>query len=784
MHIKFIDRGSGRGSDAIDYILSEQDHTKQPRPYPPKVLRGNPKQVATLADSLTFSKKYSSAVISFHPDDKPTSEQIKEVLNGFERVAFAGLEHDQYTYTAALHREKESEHIHIIIPRVELSTGKSFNPAPPGWQKDFDPLRDHYNEKYSWKTPDISLKPENARITQPELDALRCGTRAEIKKTIEQYLLSEAEEGNIENREDIIESLQSIGFEIPRQGKNYITIHDTESNTRIRLKGAIYEQHWRPEQTLEAENSSETERDRNTDEARARTAYSELENRISKRAEYNQQRYPKAESKPTTRTHRNKKQKSEPSKRSEKNDDTGLDQAKLDSDNSLSDYLHKQLRTDALHINAHPEPNNTDRKKRKNIKDTEKSGQLDKIQQVQREIMRPDRQERTSLPRWLHDLKKRLRIEAEYDRARAEFNNRIRKFIESIQAGYDKFRKADQELKRASSELSTAERRTYQAIQPSGQTLRRGIRTERENRADELEQFKTEINLVEYAARLGYRIDKDESTKNSKSMRLNDDKIIITTDEDGHGIYFSARDTADNGSIIDFVQKRKELNLGQVRKELRAFRGFTDVQDYRAYTKPKPVDKNTAQVAYYLAQADFTDSHPYLVHERSISSDTLKDNRFSRSVKIDNRGNAIFTHYNGQGISGYEIKNHDFTGFAKGGKKGVWYSSNIMRAKRIVIVESAIDALSHAELKQTSEETAYVSIAGSMSASQLELIKKVVNGKKVIIATDNDKSGEHYAEQIKEVNPDAVRETAHGKDWNEDLKVKRELNSDRELELY
>jgi hypothetical protein len=78
------------------------------RPYAPYVLRGSPETTGKLADSLGFSKKYSSAVIAFHPTDSPTDTEIQEVLDGFEKVAFSGLKSDQYTYTAVLHKEKES----------------------------------------------------------------------------------------------------------------------------------------------------------------------------------------------------------------------------------------------------------------------------------------------------------------------------------------------------------------------------------------------------------------------------------------------------------------------------------------------------------------------------------------------------------------------------------------------------------------------------------------------------------------------------------------------------
>lgn len=63
MHIKFIGRGEGKGSQATDYIMSTHDHTGKKRLIEPEVLRGNPEQTGKLADSLDFKHKYRSAVI-------------------------------------------------------------------------------------------------------------------------------------------------------------------------------------------------------------------------------------------------------------------------------------------------------------------------------------------------------------------------------------------------------------------------------------------------------------------------------------------------------------------------------------------------------------------------------------------------------------------------------------------------------------------------------------------------------------------------------------------------
>ena len=51
-----------------------------------------------------------------------------------------------------------------------------------------------------------------------------------------------------------------------------------------------------------------------------------------------------------------------------------------------------------------------------------------------------------------------------------------------------------------------------------------------------------------------------------------DDKIIIKRESDGHYVYFNVRDDADNGTIIDFVLRRRSRSSGGVRKELRSRR--------------------------------------------------------------------------------------------------------------------------------------------------------------------------------------------------------------------
>jgi hypothetical protein len=226
-------------------------------------------------------------------------------------------------------------------------------------------------------------------------------------------------------------------------------------------------------------------------------------------------------------------------------------------------------------------------------------------------------------------------------------------------------------------------------------------------RDSELDNFKRKIDLRQYAAEQGYTLDKRESWRGSAVMRNGGDKVVIKLDGDGHYVYFSVRDERDNGSIIDFVQHRKRLSLGEVRKELRPWLrppasspSFAGSPSLLAAPFPalEKTGKNRMQVETEYRRMRDAPRHPYLERERRLPAALLGSDRFAGRIRIDGHGNAVFPHFDEQGLCGYELKNRNFTGFAKGGEKGLWLSHTKPDDDRAVFAESAIDALSHAAL--------------------------------------------------------------------------------------
>ena len=244
MHIKFIARGTGSARAAVDYLLGERDAAGNLRDGV-EVLRGDPGQVAAVADALDFEHKYTSGVIAWAPEDNPTDAQIEAVLDRFEKTAWAGLEPDRYAWTAVEHRERGGGvHVHVLAARCDLETGKSLNIAPPGWQKTFGPLRDGFNHTHGWSRPD---DPARARAQQPGhralIDAakLRAGLQVEAdpRELIRDYLLQQVELGLVRTRDDVVAALKEARLEVPRQGDSYVTARDPGDREAVAAEGSV-----------------------------------------------------------------------------------------------------------------------------------------------------------------------------------------------------------------------------------------------------------------------------------------------------------------------------------------------------------------------------------------------------------------------------------------------------------------------------------------------------------------------------------------------------------------
>ncbi|NKF14398.1 relaxase/mobilization nuclease domain-containing protein [Rhizobium sp. BUS002] len=244
----------------------------------------------SLIDACPHQWTYRAGVIAFTAQDAPSHVQQRQVMDAFESLAFAGLEADQRDMLWVRHSHEGRVELHFVTPRMELASGRSLNIAPPGYQKHYDALRDVLNKEHGWNDP---MAPERSRETVSLIESVR---RGDARELIHDWIVQRIETGEIRDRPSMTEALAAAGFDLPRAGKNYITVRDPETDERWRLKGDLFREDWTRENTLErALERAAGEPSRSgsrldaiaPDELRDR-----LERSLEARASYHRDRYP------------------------------------------------------------------------------------------------------------------------------------------------------------------------------------------------------------------------------------------------------------------------------------------------------------------------------------------------------------------------------------------------------------------------------------------------------------------------------------------------------------
>lgn len=229
---------------------------------------------------------------------------------------------------------------------------------------------------------------------------------------------------------------------------------------------------------------------------------------------------------------------------------------------------------------------------------------------------------------------------------------------------------------------------------------------------------------------------------------------------------------------MDFLQNRGAGSLGMVRKTLRDWLGTSrPVFQLPLFVQElQPVSRDRAGVIAEWEKAAPCAALPYLTG-RGLGPDVLGLPLFIGRVRVDHRNNALFPHYDKEGLCGFEVKNKGFTGFASGGIKGLWYSEAKTTDGRLVLVESAIDAMSF-DVLFGDQHTRYMSTGGELNPQQPTLLRgameKLHPSAEIVLAFDDDEGGEKITKEVEAAAP-AGRKLVRlrpegGKDWNQVLK--------------
>jgi hypothetical protein len=248
MIVGFSRHCKGGGSGPVNYLTQDTNPDGSARTPLPQVVRGDAQLVCMLIDAVPFERTYTSGVLSFAPGEIITPAMEQAIMDGFERVAFAGLEAERYSILWVRHRHAGHHELHFVTPRLELLSGKSLNIHPPGRVSKalFDTFRSQVNAEYGFADPDDPARARDVslpnHIAKLQADATRKGKAldADIREAITAYVRREVEAGRIEDQAGVVRYLKNAGYDITREGEDYITVMHPETKKRLRLKGGLY----------------------------------------------------------------------------------------------------------------------------------------------------------------------------------------------------------------------------------------------------------------------------------------------------------------------------------------------------------------------------------------------------------------------------------------------------------------------------------------------------------------------------------------------------------------
>lgn len=282
-------RRSSGGKAVKDYLLGKDNDRENAR-----LLQGDPDLTTEIINGLDFKKLYTSGTLAFDygEGDKLSEQDKQDIIDSFEQTLFPNLEPNQFSGYWVEHTDKVNDanesrlELNFVFASVELTSGKAL------------PVYYHRNDKHltnAWRDFTVAkydLADPNADDRKRVLSTVK-DLPSDVKKLREQLhelVTLKIENGDINNRSDIVKTLNDAGIEVARETDKSISIKNPDGKRNIRLSGAIYEREFTSEKLVRDYSASEKEQSRTStidiDAARERLQYS-----VEKRAERLSQRF-------------------------------------------------------------------------------------------------------------------------------------------------------------------------------------------------------------------------------------------------------------------------------------------------------------------------------------------------------------------------------------------------------------------------------------------------------------------------------------------------------------
>ena len=287
MLVKFLPTYTGGGLGSINYLLNERKAAGTA-----KVVKGDENLTKAVIKGVTYKQKTCFGVLSFEEKhDFLTEEQKLQIIKDFERALLGEYMVERTNVLWVEHSDKDGRlELNFLIPKIDLVTGKSFNPYFDKYdQSRIDLFKRIVNDEYNLSSPDDPAREQTISASKKNIGHYQ--NLEELDKKLHELV----KEGYIKNRDHMIELLNQIGIEVTRSTKKSITVVLPNQKTKNRLKGGIYDANFTGAQGLGELSQSSSRR---IQEFHGRVTREEcernrrkLEELVKKRDKFNRQKF-------------------------------------------------------------------------------------------------------------------------------------------------------------------------------------------------------------------------------------------------------------------------------------------------------------------------------------------------------------------------------------------------------------------------------------------------------------------------------------------------------------
>lgn len=308
-------------------------------------------------------------------------------------------------------------------------------------------------------------------------------------------------------------------------------------------------------------------------------------------------------------------------------------------------------------------------------------------------------------------------------------------------------------------------------------------------RDPEIDQLRAQVDCRTVLERAGWLLDKAESSRRSQKFRQGSGLIIIVT-HDGRGWFDPLDGTRQGrGDVLALAQRVWRLNFSEARAALRPLTGIAPTLILAPGEADKPPLTRPALLRIWRRTPrprPGSRAWNYLHSVRAIPSASLAHPGLARLLREGRHGEAWFAHRDiaqGGELVGWEMRGPEYKGYRARAQKGLFaVGVKTSEARRIVVCEAAIDAVSLAALEGWQAGSLYCSTAGGWRAGGLAHagLLALLGARPtphLIAATDNGIGGELLARRLRDLAADKDAPFArlappapHG-DWNDQLRA-------------